>query len=76
MKMSIDESLEWLISIKEHYEMDDNCQELAKALDLAIDIMNKYQKIKQIIKDDWIKGYQHSETLSRIKEVIEDGKID
>ena len=76
MKMTIDESLEWLISRKEHYEMDDNCQELAKALDLAIDIMNKYQKIKQIIKDDWIKGYQHSEILSRIKEVVEDGEID
>lgn len=48
--MSIDESLEWLISRKEHYEMDDNCQELAQALDVAIDTMNKYQKIQDLIE--------------------------
>lgn len=35
--------------------------------------LRKYQKIEQIVMDDWIKGYQHSETISRIKEVIEDG---
>jgi hypothetical protein len=50
MGMTIDESLEWLISRKEHYEMDDNCQELAKALDIAIETMRKYQKIQTIVK--------------------------
>ena len=49
MGMSIENSLEWLISRKEHYEMDDNCQELAQALDVAIDTMHKYQKIKDIV---------------------------
>ena len=50
--MSIDESLEWLISRKEHYEMDDSCQELAQALDIAIDIMRKYQKLEQEPRKD------------------------
>ena len=38
-----------------------------------LEVAKKYQKIEQIIHDDWDKGYQHSETLNRIKEVIEDG---
>lgn len=49
--MTIDESLEWLVSRKEHYEMDDDCQELAQALSMSIDTMRKYQKIEQILKD-------------------------
>ena len=40
---------------------------------VAIDAMRKYQKIEQIVKDDWYKPYQNSETLRRISEVIEDG---
>ena len=75
MKMSIDESLEWLISIKEHYEMDDNCQELAKALDVAIDIMNKYQKIEGIYKNG-LYDVECYNSYDAIAEVIEDGKID
>lgn len=46
MGMTIDESVEWLVSRKEHYEMDDNCQELAQALDTAIDTMRKYQQLQ------------------------------
>lgn len=71
MGMSIDESLEWLISRKEHYEMDDNCQELAQALDTAIDTMRKYQKIQEIVMngDD-----VHYKLLMRIREVLEDGE--
>ena len=69
MGMSIDESLEWLISRKEHYEMDDNCQELAQALDTAISIMRKYQKIEQILKDI---PYGGDATVWRIQKVIED----
>lgn len=30
----------------------------------------KLEKIEQILKDDWEKGFQHSETVTRIKEVI------
>ena len=33
-----------------------------------------YEEIKQIVNDDWEKGYQHSETLNRIKEVINNNK--
>lgn len=55
MKMSIDKSLEWLISRKEHYELDDNCQELAQALDVAIETMHKYQKIADLY-DYWRSG--------------------
>ncbi len=73
MEMTIDESLEWLISRKEHYEMDDNCQELAQALDTSINTMHKYQRIEQILDDclldDW-------EVLKIIREVVKDGKID
>ena len=43
-----------------------------KRMGEARKIVEKYQKIEQIVMDDWIKGYQHSETLSRIKEVIEE----
>ena len=76
--MTIDESLEWLVPRKEHYEMDDNCQELAQALDLAIETMRKYQKIEQILSD-WINDDlvgMSDYWIGRIKEVIEDGKID
>lgn len=70
MGMSIEKAKEWLVSRKEHYEMDDNCQELAKALDIAIDTMRKYQKIRQILKDI---PYGGDATVRRIQEVIEDG---
>lgn len=78
MGMTIEESLEWLISRKEHYEMDDNCQELAQALELAIEIMRKYQRIEQII-DDWEHDvYPTSDDalddIERI--VVEDGNDD
>lgn len=47
-----------------------------KTIDMAIDIICKYQKIKHILKYDWDNGYQHSETINRIKEVLEDGHND
>lgn len=71
MGMSIDESLEWLISRKEHYEMDDNCQELAQALDVAIDTMNKYQKIEQIVNSKTTR-LSYEEGFRQIKKVVED----
>jgi len=75
MKMTIEESLEWLISRKEHYEMDDNCQELAKALDIAIDTMRKYQKIREIafpLQFCSTDKLEH-EAIMKICEVLEDG---
>lgn len=71
MGMSIEESFEWLISRKEHYEMDDNCQELSKALDVAIDTMRKYQKIEDIYYHQTGQALENS-----LRVVIEDGKID
>ena len=43
------------------------------ATNKLLEVAKKYQKIEQIIMDDWDKGFQHSETLRRIREVIEDG---
>lgn len=34
--MTVEEALDWLKSRQEHYELDDNCQLLAEALNLAI----------------------------------------
>lgn len=73
MGMAIDESLEWLISRKEHYEMDDNCQELAKALDTAIETMKKYQKIQEIVNSKTTR-LSYEEGFRQIKEVVEDGR--
>lgn len=75
MEMTIKESLEWLISRKEHYEMDDNCQELAQALELAIDTMRKYQKIEQIYKDYCFptKFVNTFDAMENIGKVLRDG---
>ena len=75
MGMTIEESLEWLVSRKEHYEMDDNCQELAQALNLAISTMCKYQKIEQIYKE-WFSDKERTsaDAYVRIGEVVKDGK--
>ncbi len=74
MEMTIEESLEWLISRKEHYEMDDNCQELAQALKLAIDIMYKYQKIEQLLKAPCIMPEGCYSVLNKIQMVVKEDK--
>ena len=33
---------------------------------------DKLKRIEQIISDDWEKGFQHSETVARIREVLND----
>ncbi len=38
----------------------------------ANEIVKKYQKIQHIVRYDWGKGYQISETLNRIKEVMDE----
>ena len=72
--MTINESLEWLISRKEHYEMDDNCQELAQALDTAIETMRKYQIIVNDLKACEQDGMEFI-SVGFLKEIV-DGKID
>jgi hypothetical protein len=50
--------------------------EICTSLSEAIDTMRKYQKIKQIIHDDWIKGVNSGATLNKTEEVLEDGNDD
>ena len=75
MGVSIEKSLEWLISRKEHYEMDDNCQELAQALELAIETMRKYQNIEQIYQE-WneVNDCSYNQVMQEIGEVLKDGE--
>lgn len=47
----------------------------AESIDIVINTMHKYQKIEEIIHDDWIKGVNSGATLNKIEEVLEDGKI-
>ena len=71
MGMSIDEAI--------RYYEDKNVvltEEEALANTIALNVMRKYQKIEHIIRYDWGKGYQLSETINRIKEVLENGNND
>ena len=53
--MTKKEALDWLISRKEHYEMDDNCQELAEAIDIGIDaVKQEMKKDQEITIGHWI----------------------
>lgn len=58
------EALDWLISRKEHYEMDDNCQELAEAIGVGIDA------IKQKMKTGHCKDCKHFRELPHHTETI------
>lgn len=51
--------------------------EIAKAYDLAIDTMRKYQKIEEIYQK-WIEvnDFSYNQAMSQIGVVLEDGKID
>lgn len=74
MGMTIDNHIEVLKSY--HHGFTGCAGNLQDSIDVAVDIMRKYQKIKHILKYDWDNGYQNSETISRLKEVIEDGNDD
>lgn len=79
MGMSIDKAIDRLEDL--HFEQDnwefgeltEDCLLNREALRLAVNTMQKYQKIEQILDDclldDW-------EILKSIREVVEDGKID
>lgn len=90
MGMSIDKAVDRLEYL--HFEQDDweygelteDCSLNRDALRLAIDVMRKYQKIKEIlnsagyIKNGTVYSYTYDEDsrIKHIREVIEDEKID
>ncbi len=74
MRMTIDEhigGIEDLESAIKIWMPDPEKTQINQSLHVAIETMRKYQKIERIIKGDWEKGYQHSETINRIKDVVE-----
>ena len=77
MGMTIDEHKEHLLDIMDSMP-DDACGDWRDSLAYAIDTMRKYQKIQQILSD-WINDDlvgMSDYWMGRIKEVVEDGKID
>lgn len=91
MKMTIDDSIRelmWVRKVNEEIlkidakELDiDNAwikhwENVVKSLDIAIDIMRKYQKIVKIIRDyDVAWEFHHMKsTIDKIREVIKDGQ--
>ena len=64
--MTKKEALDWLISRKEHYEIDDNCQELAEAIGIGIDAIEHEMKTGHC-KDcnHFCELPHHTETLGR-----------
>lgn len=52
--MTREEALDWIKARKEHYELDDNCQLLAEALNMAIETLKQKPR-----KGHWI--YQTSD---------------
>lgn len=77
MTMDIDESIKELSKWRKdlNYDRGDYCYggtATKHSLDVAINIMRKYQKIEQII-EDWTKT---EELEWKIREVLEDGNVD
>ena len=70
MGMAIDEAIPKIQFVRNALNDDTG---IAKAYDIAIDTMHKYQKIEQILKDI---PYGGEVTVRRIQEVIEDGNVD
>ena len=82
MELSIEEHIKRMGDIRSNY---DRCSGLgltpneAKAFDFAIDIMHKYQKIKEIVSDfrEYQKGiscgFGGATYMQMVSEVIEDG---
>lgn len=84
MGMSIDVAKVNLHAIQVYYndDMQDSYvgfdKEDNESIDFAIEIMQKYQKIEQII-DDWINEDSVGMSdywMGKIREVIEDGNVD
>ena len=73
--MTIDEAITRYKNNAEHERTHGNLQGCLEFRQLA-EWLEKLQQIQKIIQDDWDKGYQHSETINRIKEVLKDGNDD
>lgn len=68
MGTKIDESVKYLTVMRKTFQAD------SEHLSVAINTMQKYQQINQILTN---KGYwSDKRLLSDIREVLEDGKID
>lgn len=82
MEMTIDEAISWLVSIAEHAGEDDISiyDEDAVAIEIAMNIIRKYQKIKEILDDDtYYEDYGNNAEgfiVSAIIEVIKDDDSD
>lgn len=76
MGMTIDEHIEVLKSY--HHGFTGCAGNLQDSIDVAVDIMSKYQKIQEIINNakDSDGAIRFNWLYGQIKEVIEDGKID
>ena len=78
MGITIDEAIQhiknscYIVGYPTHDRQNETRKRINASLDMAIDIMRKYQKIEQIIHDDWIKGVNSGATLNKIEEVLED----
>ena len=70
MEITIDEIIEELEDSKDYPASDPASDE---AIDGAIDIIHKYQKIEQILKEI---PYGGDANVRRIQEVVEDGNND
>jgi hypothetical protein len=68
MEMTIDKAKPKIQFVRNALNDD---MEIAKAYDLAILIMGKYQKIEQILDDCDLEAW---EVLGEIRKVVEDGK--
>lgn len=73
MGMTIDNAIEHIKQASFDYceFWEETKNDTTIAYDLAIDIMRKYQKIEQILKDI---PYGGEATVRRIQEVVEDGR--
>lgn len=72
MGMTIDEIIQELERTKDYPASDPASDE---ALDGAIEIIHKYQKITEIVKSKTTR-LSYDIGFSQIKKVVEDGKID
>ena len=80
MRMSIDEALTNLEGLQKDYQdfHDDVWQDpesygiIAESLKVAIDVMNKYQKIEKILQVPYIIPAWGYPMIKKIKKVVED----
>lgn len=73
MGMTIDKTIEFFNGLECH------TPQAKDARDVAVETMRKYQKIKEIVKNNnglFDGTLEHAKAFTKICEVLEDGKID